>query len=31
VAAAVLFVLDQPAGCEVRELVVAPSRESSWP
>ncbi|HEX2044258.1 MAG TPA: SDR family oxidoreductase [Gaiellaceae bacterium] len=31
VAAAVLFVLDQPHGCEVRELVVTPSRESSWP
>jgi NAD(P)-dependent dehydrogenase (short-subunit alcohol dehydrogenase family) len=31
VAAAVLFALCQPAGCEVRELVVAPSRESSWP
>jgi NAD(P)-dependent dehydrogenase (short-subunit alcohol dehydrogenase family) len=31
VAAAVLFALQQPAGCEVRELVVAPSTESSWP
>ena len=31
VAAAVLFALRQPPGCEVRELVVAPSRESSWP
>lgn len=31
VADAVLFVLRQPSGCEVRELVVAPSRESSWP
>jgi NAD(P)-dependent dehydrogenase (short-subunit alcohol dehydrogenase family) len=31
VAAAVLFALSQPPGCEVRELVVAPSRESSWP
>ena len=31
VAAAVLFALGQPPGCEVRELVVAPSRESSWP
>ncbi|HKH30127.1 MAG TPA: SDR family oxidoreductase [Gaiellaceae bacterium] len=31
VAAAVLFALGQPAGCEVRELLVAPSRESSWP
>jgi NAD(P)-dependent dehydrogenase (short-subunit alcohol dehydrogenase family) len=31
VAAAVLFALSQPPGCEVRELLVAPSRESSWP
>jgi 2-dehydro-3-deoxy-L-rhamnonate dehydrogenase (NAD+) len=31
VAAAVVFVLRQPPGCEVRELVVAPSTESSWP
>ena len=31
VAAAVLFALRQPVGCEVRELVVAPSTESSWP
>lgn len=31
VAAAVLFVLAQPPGCEVRELVVTPARESSWP
>ena len=31
VAAAVLFALRQPSGCEVRELVVAPSTESSWP
>jgi NAD(P)-dependent dehydrogenase (short-subunit alcohol dehydrogenase family) len=31
VAAAVLFALSQPPGCELRELVVAPSRESSWP
>jgi NADP-dependent 3-hydroxy acid dehydrogenase YdfG len=31
VARAVLFALEQPAGCEVRELVVTPSRESSWP
>jgi NAD(P)-dependent dehydrogenase (short-subunit alcohol dehydrogenase family) len=31
VAAAVLFVLRQPAGCEVRELVVCPSTEGSWP
>jgi NAD(P)-dependent dehydrogenase (short-subunit alcohol dehydrogenase family) len=31
VAAAVLFALGQPAGCEVRELLVAPAREASWP
>jgi NAD(P)-dependent dehydrogenase (short-subunit alcohol dehydrogenase family) len=31
VANAVLFALRQPAGCEVRELVVAPSQDSSWP
>jgi NAD(P)-dependent dehydrogenase (short-subunit alcohol dehydrogenase family) len=31
VAAAVLFALRQPHGCEVRELVVTPSMESSWP
>ena len=31
VAAAVIFALRQPAGCEVRELVVTPSMESSWP
>lgn len=31
VAAAVLFALAQPSGCEVRELVVTPSREPSWP
>jgi NAD(P)-dependent dehydrogenase (short-subunit alcohol dehydrogenase family) len=31
VAEAVLFALSQPDGCEVRELLVAPSRESSWP
>ena len=31
VANAVLFALCQPPGCEVRELVVAPSTESSWP
>src|SRR3954453_6632634 len=31
VAAAVLFALHQPAGCELRELVVAPSVEGSWP
>ena len=31
VAAAVRFALERPPGCEVRELVVCPSRESSWP
>lgn len=31
VAAAVVFALAQPRGCEVRELVVTPSTESSWP
>lgn len=31
VASAVLFALSQPAGCEVRELVVTPSVENSWP
>ena len=31
VAAAVLFALRQPEGCEVRELLVAPSTEGSWP
>lgn len=31
VARTVLFALDQPPGCEVRELVVCHSQESSWP
>jgi NAD(P)-dependent dehydrogenase (short-subunit alcohol dehydrogenase family) len=31
VAAAVVFVLRQPRGCEIRELLVAPSQETSWP
>ena len=31
VASAVLFALQQPAGCEVRELVVTPAVEGSWP
>ncbi|MBA3618913.1 MAG: SDR family oxidoreductase [Acidothermales bacterium] len=31
VAAAVLVALTQPPGCEIRELVVAPSQEGSWP
>ena len=31
VAASVLFALRQPPGCEVREMVVCPSMEPSWP
>jgi NAD(P)-dependent dehydrogenase (short-subunit alcohol dehydrogenase family) len=31
VAASVLFALQQPSGCELRELVVCPSVEPSWP
>jgi NAD(P)-dependent dehydrogenase (short-subunit alcohol dehydrogenase family) len=31
VARAVIFALSQPPGCEVRELVVTPSVEGSWP
>lgn len=31
VAAAVAFALAQPPGCEVRELVVCPAKEPSWP
>lgn len=31
VARAVVFALSQPEGCEVRELLVAHSAESSWP
>lgn len=31
VARTVAFALDQPPGCEIRELVVAPSTEPSWP
>jgi len=31
VAATVVFALAQPPGCEVRELVVTPSTEPSWP
>ncbi|SEH91233.1 NADP-dependent 3-hydroxy acid dehydrogenase YdfG [Mycolicibacterium rutilum] len=31
VAESVVFALSQPAGCEVRELVVCASTESSWP
>lgn len=30
-AASVVFALSQPAGCEIRELVVTSSTESSWP
>jgi NADP-dependent 3-hydroxy acid dehydrogenase YdfG len=31
VAASVLHVLNQPAGCEIRELVVCHEEEPSWP
>jgi NAD(P)-dependent dehydrogenase (short-subunit alcohol dehydrogenase family) len=31
VAAAVIFALQQPPGCEVRELLVCPAGETSWP
>jgi 2-dehydro-3-deoxy-L-rhamnonate dehydrogenase (NAD+) len=31
VARAVAFAIDQPPGCEVRELLVCPTQESSWP
>jgi len=31
VAHSVLFALDQPVGCEVRELLVCPAEETSWP
>ena len=31
VARTVVFALSQPAGCELRELVVAPASEPSWP
>ncbi len=31
VAASIAFALDQPPGCEVRELVVCPDTEGSWP
>jgi len=31
VAATILFALQQPAGCVVRELIVTPSTEPSWP
>ena len=31
VASAVIFALQQPAGCELRELVIAAATEPSWP
>jgi NAD(P)-dependent dehydrogenase (short-subunit alcohol dehydrogenase family) len=31
VAHAVLFALTRPPGCELRELVITPEREPSWP
>lgn len=31
VAAAVVFALSQPEGCDVKEMVVAPATETSWP
>ncbi len=31
VAETILFALRQPPGCELREVVVCPSQESSWP
>lgn len=31
VANAVMFALSQPPGCEIREMVITPSREPSWP
>lgn len=31
VAATVVFALGQPVGCEIRELVVCPATETSWP
>jgi NAD(P)-dependent dehydrogenase (short-subunit alcohol dehydrogenase family) len=31
VAATVVFALGQPAGCEIRELVICPDTETSWP
>jgi NAD(P)-dependent dehydrogenase (short-subunit alcohol dehydrogenase family) len=31
VAKTVVFALSQPRGCEIRELIVTPSRETSWP
>jgi NAD(P)-dependent dehydrogenase (short-subunit alcohol dehydrogenase family) len=31
VAQAIVFALEQPAGCEMREMLIAPSMEGSWP
>lgn len=31
VARTVVFALSQPAGCEIREMLVVPSKETSWP
>ncbi|MFD0658968.1 hypothetical protein [Thermocatellispora tengchongensis] len=31
VAETIVFALSRPHGCEVRELVVCPSTETSWP
>ncbi len=31
VAATIVFALGQPPGCEIRELVVCPATETSWP
>jgi NAD(P)-dependent dehydrogenase (short-subunit alcohol dehydrogenase family) len=31
VANAVMFALSQPPGCEIREMVITPSKEPSWP
>ena len=31
VARAIAFAIDQPPGCEVRELIVCPTQETSWP
>jgi NAD(P)-dependent dehydrogenase (short-subunit alcohol dehydrogenase family) len=31
VARAVVFALEQPRGCEIRELVITPATEPSWP
>jgi NAD(P)-dependent dehydrogenase (short-subunit alcohol dehydrogenase family) len=31
VAGAVVFALSQPTGCEIREMLICPSTETSWP